>query len=68
MKTREAETAIAKILRQLESDTDLVIDRVELVDVEVTAMQDSRPMMWREVSIKTHRLPGHQWAQAQDDD
>ena len=66
MTPKDAERAVARILRQLEADTDLVIDRVELVDVEVTAMQDSRPMMWREVSIKTHRLPGHQWAQAQD--
>ena len=67
MTPKDAERAVARILRQLEADTDLVIDRVELVDIEVTAMQDSRPMMWREVSIKTHRLPGHQWAQAQDD-
>jgi hypothetical protein len=67
MNARQAEGAIARILQQLETDSGEVVDRVEMVDVEVTRLEDTRPQMWREVSIKTRRLPGHQWAQASEE-
>jgi hypothetical protein len=59
----EAESAIADILRQLETDTDCVIDTVSLVDVEVTKLNDDRRQFLRRVLIETHRLPGSLWGQ-----
>jgi hypothetical protein len=58
----EAERAIADILRRLEANGDVIVDTVELVDIEVTKMEDDGRRFVRKVRINTHRLPGRDWA------
>lgn len=61
MNLREAESAIAEILKQLETDTGCVVDSVQIHSVEITGLMDDRPKHQQSVCIETHRLPGHQW-------
>ena len=61
----KAEIAIAAILRQLEKETDMVIDAVGINDIDVTNM-DSRHTEWvRHFYIEMKRLPATHWGQVQ---
>lgn len=61
MNTREAEIKIAKILKDLETETDCIVNSVSLMDIEVTNIGDDRKKMVRSVMIGLERLPGTLW-------
>lgn len=58
-----AEKEIAKILAQLEADTDMVLDMINVKDIEVTTFGDARPQWLRRVVVEMKRRPGTRWSQ-----
>jgi hypothetical protein len=58
----EAEAAIAAILSQLEKDAECVVDQVNVIDVDLTCIDDDRQQLYRSVKITMRRLPGQRWA------
>lgn len=56
-----AEKEISKVLAKLEVDADMVLDRLEVRDMEVTTIGDPRPQWLRRVVIEMKRLPGTRW-------
>lgn len=62
MTIEKAEKLIAGVLSQLETDTGSVVTVLEVKDVEVTALADTRKQMERRVTIELERLPGTHWA------
>lgn len=61
MNLEDAESAIAQILRDLERDTDCIVDSLQFEDIEVTRLDDDRRQFRRRVRIQLTRLPGHGW-------
>lgn len=57
----EAERKIASVLAEIESDTGMVLDTLEIKDIEVTQFTDDRPQWLRSVYIEMKRLPGTRW-------
>lgn len=62
MTLSEAQSEIAKILRQLESDTDCVVKDIGCMSIEKTTVGDDRPKFQMMVVIELERLPGRDWA------
>lgn len=60
---KAAERAIAAILAELERVTGSYVDSVDITNIEVTQMEDTRPQVIRSVSIDVRRLPGTRWEQ-----
>ena len=60
-KISQAEKEIAKILQQLEIDTDCIVDQISIGDMDVTNIDSDRPVLLRCVRIETRRLPGSDW-------
>ena len=56
-----AERSISDILKQLEIDTDSIVDKIMLDDIEITKMGDVRPQLLRSIQIVMMRLPGSHW-------
>ena len=65
MDQAQAEKQIAQILCQLETEQGVLVDSVSINDVEVTRFEDNRRQNQRTICIETHRLPGHNWGQAE---
>lgn len=57
----EAEKKIARVLAELETNTGMVVDYLELNDIDVTTVGDDRPQLIRSLNIKMKRLPGTKW-------
>jgi hypothetical protein len=57
----KAESQIKEILKQLESDTDSLIESIEVTDIEITGMGDDRKQLQRRVLIELRRNPGSHW-------
>lgn len=58
---RFAEQAIARILKQLESETGQNVEAISLSQWDVTAMRDLSPRLRMGVRIDLVRQPGHDW-------
>ena len=58
-----AEKEIAKILEKLESDTDMVLDKIEVIDVNMIRVGDDREQWLRRVVVGMKRRPGTRWGQ-----
>ena len=56
-----AEKDIAKRLKQLEIETNMIVDSLALQNAEITKMDDDRRQLLRRVIIEMHRLPGSNW-------
>jgi len=56
-----AEKEITRILMRLEQDTDSVIERVNIIDIDITTAGDDRPRLARRIQIDMARLPGTRW-------
>lgn len=56
-----AEMEIARILKQLEIDTESVVERVDLIDVEITRVSEDRSSFIRHVELTLKRMPGMNW-------
>lgn len=56
-----AERQIAKILAQLETDTDAIVKGLGVEDQEITSFGDSRRQMQRRVVIELEKTPGSNW-------
>ena len=56
-----AEVRIAKILQELEIQTDCVVEGVFVDDCEVTTMDSPRPQLVRKTTIELRRQPGTRW-------
>lgn len=56
------EKEISSILAKLETDTGMVLDRLDILDTEVTTLGDPRPQWLRRVRIDMKRLPGTMWS------
>ena len=61
MGLQEAEQAIKAILKQLEIDTDSLVEGVSINDIEITTFGDDRKQLKRELIIELHRTPGNNW-------
>lgn len=61
MTKSEAEQNIAKILQQFELASGDLVTGVEIRNVEVTRINDSRPRWKSQVVIETQRTPGRDW-------
>ncbi len=59
----DTEREIAKVLAKLETDTGMVVDTVEVKDINVTELGDSRTQLMRRVAIEMKRIPGARWSQ-----
>lgn len=57
----ESVRKINTILEQLEKDTGCIVERLELLDVDVTNMGDSRQQLQRTVRIDLKPQPGTHW-------
>jgi hypothetical protein len=66
MNIKEAEGAIAHILRQLEIDNGVIVKTIGLDDVEVTQIDDDRRQFSRLVTIECSPAPGMHWSQIKD--
>lgn len=62
----DAERAIARILQQLEVDTQSVVEEVTLKDVEITGLESERQTFARRVRLELKRLPGACWLNANE--
>lgn len=58
---RETEKKIAALLAELEATTGQLVERVDISDIEITNMEDTREEMLRRVCITLRRLPGSRW-------
>lgn len=56
-----AENKIATILAQLEAETGMLLESIQVRDLEVTTYKDQRPQWLRRVVIEMKRLPGTRW-------
>ena len=61
MNIKEAEKAIAETLKQLEIDTESLVESVGVNDTEVTTFSDDRQQIQRRVVIELRRSPGSNW-------
>jgi hypothetical protein len=57
----KAEGEINRILAKLEQETNSVVERVEMEDIEVTGLHSERKELQRRVRIDMARLPGTNW-------
>jgi hypothetical protein len=46
----------------LEKDAECVVDQVNVIDVDLTCIDDDRQQLYRSVKITMRRLPGQRWA------
>jgi hypothetical protein len=56
-----SERAIALILKELEQASGALVESVDIVDVDVTTISDTRQILDRRVSIKLKPVPGTNW-------
>jgi len=61
MTVDEAERHIANILAGLEKEHEANVEEIEVKDVEVTRMSDTRRQLLRRVVITLTRRPGTRW-------
>jgi hypothetical protein len=59
---KAAEKRISVILSNLEHETGSVVRTLDLQDIDITKMNDSRKQLVRCVKIEMERLPGTKWA------
>jgi hypothetical protein len=57
----KASADIAQILKQLESDTGMLVEDISLVSTEITGINSVSPEFSMAVRIDMVRLPGHKW-------
>jgi len=57
----EAEGKIAAILKQLEINMDMLLEGIDVQDIDITQMSDSRIQLQRRVVISMRRTPGSNW-------
>lgn len=57
----EAERKIAKVLMQLEADTGMIVEGIDLVDLDRTTVSDEQKTLLRSINLTLHRLPATQW-------
>lgn len=60
--TPAAERQIAAILAMVEEQTGALVERIEIVDVDVTQVQHGRQQWLRHVRIGLKPVPGTRWA------
>ncbi len=60
--TNSAEQRIAAVLAELEIATGSLVRRVEIFDLEVTRLTDTRRQMLRSVRIDLQPIPGTRWS------
>jgi hypothetical protein len=56
------EANIASLLKLLEQTTGDLVESIDVVDMEVTTLEDSRPRMQKKVVITMMRRAGHEWS------
>lgn len=56
-----AQKQITEILSKLEQDTGTLLDRLDVVDIDVTNMGAERRQLMRRVVIEMKPLPGARW-------
>lgn len=61
MDINEAEAKISEILRQLEIDSDCVVESIGCSAIDVTVLGDDRPRFKMKVEIELQRKPGRNW-------
>ena len=61
MDVNEAEQKIAAILKQLEVDTDSIVESIGCSMIDVTTFKDDRPQLKMKVDIELQRQPGRSW-------
>jgi len=61
MDVNEAEQKIAAILRQLEVDTDCIVESIGCSMIDVTTFKDDRTQLKMKVDIELQRQPGRSW-------
>lgn len=57
----KARNAINAILAQLEIETGMLVDRVGIVDIDITNIENPRQELLRSVAIHLKPLPGSRW-------
>lgn len=59
-----AELAIAAILRDLEVETQCVVERICIEQIDITSLRDDRQQLQRRVDITLRPQPGTRWRAA----
>lgn len=57
----QAQTEVAKILRDLELSTGSVVRSIDIQSIEVTNREDRGKRLSTRVEIELERLPGREW-------
>lgn len=57
----EAEKLVAGILQRFEESSGDLVESVEIRNVEITRIDDTRPRWMTQVVIRTQRTPGRDW-------
>ncbi len=61
-KVEETERQIAQLLAKLETETEMLVESIEISDIDVTCYGDKGRRLSRRVVIELSRPPGHQWS------
>lgn len=56
-----AEKKISTILAELEAENGALVEKIDIVNVEITGISDDREQLSRRVEIKMKRIPGSHW-------
>lgn len=59
---RFTEALIASKLKALELSTNMLVDSIKIVDIDITNAEDTRQELARQVEIHLRRMPGSKWA------